>query len=317
MKKLLFIVAFTPFVNFASVADATAAVTVAPTAVQVEAAEAADDAPPAWLLIGAGFDLFSAYVWRHSVANDELVFQPCVWFDITRFKPFYFGGNVWQNWDMTGSRSGAAPKAMNETDFNLHVGSSLWTSDDEAFALSLELGVDFYTYRQMEGCHDSYEFYAKTVFENPFVNVYGLYAQAYHPVSACYFELGLNKEATLAELFESENDILDRLTVGADWSIGFASGKYASNYLYGVIPYGAYDEDAGDYEGWQSVSDGVGGTTLKANLAYKVCEHFSVGLVLAYTAVLSGDARDSLEYAGCNSHYKELVWGGLQAKLEF
>lgn len=316
MKKLLFMVALAPFVNPAFAAD-EAAPAVAPAEFQAEAPEDADDAPPPWLSVGVDLDLFSAYVWRNSVANDELVFQPCVWFDITRFEPFYFGGYVWQNWDMTGSRSGEAPKAMNETDFNVHIGSSLWTSEDEAYTLSLELGAEFFTYRQMEDCPDSYEFYLKTTFENPFVNVYGLYAQAYHPVSACYFELGLNKEASLAELFESESDFLSRLTLGADWNIGFASGKYATNYLYSDIPYGAYSEEEEDYEGWQNVSDGVCGTTLKANLAYQVCDHFAVGLVLAYTAVLSGDARDSLEYAGCNSHYKELVWGGLQAKLEF
>jgi len=269
-------------------------------------------------LFTAGFDndLFTAYVWRNAVFSDELVWEPCVWAEFNVNEWFSLGGFVWQNWDLTAnpSKSGR-PRAMNETDFNVYVSRSLWTSDDEAYDINLEIGNDFFTYRQQEDVPNSYEFYLKLRLDNPFVGFYGQYSQAYEPVAAPYFELGLDKEVTFSEIFSSESDFLERWTVGATWNLSFASGKYFTNYLYGTLP-GEYDPESEEYDE-RGMSNGIGGTTLKGTIAYQVCEHFSLGLVVAYTALLTDEACDAMDWAEYGNMYKRLVWGGLQAKLDF
>jgi len=310
MNKLLFTVVMAASAVVPVVAEN------APAATPEKAPEALEAEKPAWFEAGVDMDLLSAYVWRNSVVNDELVFQPCVWFDFTRLEPFWIGGTVWQNWDMTGVRS-PTPRAMNETDFNVHIGATVWQSESEDYSIDLELGNDFYTYRQIADCPNVYEFYLKGTFNNPFVNVYGQYAQAYNPTVAPYFELGLDREATLGDVFGSESDILNRFTVGANWNVSFGSGKYLTSYLYGTLPDGAYDRESGEYEGERGMSNGIGGTTVKGACFYRVCDHFKLGLTIAYTALLSGEARDAMDFAGNGSMYKQLVWGGLQAKFDF
>ena len=93
------------------------------------------------------------------------------------------------------------------------------------------------------------------------------------------------------------------------------SGRFFSNYIYGPVP-GAYDPEADEYDE-ECMSDGIGGTTIQGKLAYQVCDHFTIGAVLAFTSTLSGEARDAIEYMGRGGSFKDLVWGGLQAKLDF
>jgi len=287
-------------------------------AASVNPARSAEEPEKSPLPLGFDNDLFSAYIFRNAIFGDELVWQPCVWADFDVRDWFTLGGSVWQNWDLTAnSEKTGRPRAMNETDFNVHVSRSLWTSEDESYDLSLEVGNDFYTYRRQENVPNDYELYLKLVFANPFVGVYGLLAECYSPVAAPFSELGLNKQMTLSELFSSENAFLGRWTLAADWSLSLASGKYFSCYYYGFLPEGERDSESGEYEDERRLSSGVGGTTLKGTVSYQVCEHFSLGLVVAFTAVLSGEACDALDYCGCSNTYKRLVWGGLQAKLDF
>jgi len=275
---------------------------------------------PPWFEAGFDNDLFTAYVWRNAVANDRPVWQPCVWGDFTRFEPFWIGFSVWQNWDLSGRRADdGLPRAMNETDYNVHVGATAWESDDEAWSLGFEVGHEWYDYRPKDGYRSdyptSYEIYVKSTFDTPFVGLYGQYSQAYDPVSACHFEVGLNKEINLGETFGREESILKDFTFGADWNVNFGSGKYLTEYLY-CVGRGDYDDNEEAFEE-DCLKNGIGGTTLKFTLGYAVCENFTLGVVAAYTAVLNQDARDGLQAAGYNSLYRNLVWGGVQAKISF
>ena len=277
-------------------------------------AEALKEEDSGWFSAGFDVDFVSAYVFRNAVFCDEMVLQPCVWVDLTLFDFLTVGGNVWQNWNLTDrwSRDGI-PQEMNETDYNLHIGANAWESDDGDYSLYFELGHDFFTYRY--DYDNENEITLRAEFNNPFVGVYGKYCQAYIPVSACHFEVGLKQDWNVGELAESENDCLNRLTVGFDWNVNFASGRFFSNYVWSQVP-GAYDPETGEYE-LENVADGIGGTTIKINLAYAVCDHFTVGLFGAFTSVLSASARDAVSYVGYGGSYKDLVWGGLQAKLDF
>lgn len=267
-----------------------------------------------WLSAGFDADLFSAYVFRNAIINDELVLQPCAWFDLTLFDFLTVGGNAWQNWNLTNRiRGEGIPNEMNESDFNFHIGADVWKTDDEKYSLYLQLQHDWFTYRY--DYPNENEFGVRAEFRNPFVGVYGQYSEAYWTEWACHFEVGLNQDWNVGELLESENDYLNRMTVGFDWNVNFGSGKFLTYYVYGPMP-GAYDPETEEFDD-ERLSDGIGGTTIKGNLAYQVCDHFTVGLVLAFTSVLSGEARDAVEYMGHGGSYKDLVWGGLQAKLDF
>ena len=282
--------------------------------VTADEAGALEEEDSGWFSAGFDADLFSAYVYRNAIINDELVLQPCVWVDLTLFDFLTVGGNVWQNWNLTDrQKADGIPKEMNETDYNVHVGANIWESEDEEYSLYLQLQHDWFTYRY--DLDSENELALRLEFNNPFVGVYGQYSQAYWPASGCHFEVGLAQDWTVGELLESENDFLNRLTVGFDWNVNFGSGRFFTNYVYGPVP-GAYDPEADEYDE-ECMSDGIGGTTIQGKLAYQVCDHFTIGAVLAFTSVLSSSARDAVEYMGCGGSYKDLVWGGLQAKLDF
>ena len=281
------------------------------TAGEAEALEGEDDG---WFSAGFDVDLLSAYMFRNAIINDELVLQPCAWVDLTLFDFLTVGGNVWQNWDLTDRmKRDGMPQEMNETDFNVHIGANVWETEDEEYSLYLQLQHDWFTYRY--DLDNENELALRLEFNNPFVGVYGQYSQAYWPASCCHFEVGLAQDWKVGELLESESDILNRLTVGFDWNVNFGSGRFFTNYVYGPVP-GAYDPEADEY-GEECMSDGIGGTTIQGKLAYRVCDHFTIGAVLAFTSVLSGEARDAVEYMGHGGSFKDLVWGGLQAKLDF
>ena len=282
--------------------------------VTAEEAESLEEEGDGWFSAGFDVDLFSAYMFRNAIVNDELVLQPCVWVDLTLFDFLTVGGNVWQNWDLTDRmKRDGMPQEMNETDYNVHIGANIWETEDEEYSLYLQLQHDWFTYRY--DLDSENELALRLEFNNPFVGVYGQYSQAYWPASCCHFEVGLAQDWIVGELLESEDDVLNRLTVGFDWNVNFGSGRFFTNYIYGPVP-GAYDPEADEYDE-ECMSDGIGGTTIRGKLAYKVCDHFTIGAVLAFTSTLSGEARDAIEYMGRGGSFKDLVWGGLQAKLDF
>lgn len=303
MKKVMAVAAAAVcVVSFLS--DAVAAeVGVANPDSSVKLEEAMKQEDPSWFSAGFSTDIYSAYVYRNAVFSDDLVIQPCVWVDFTLFDCLKVGGNVWQNWNITGNwESEGIPRAMNESDFNLHVGANVWQSDDERYALYFQVGHDFFTYRYDYPSENEITF--RFEFSNPFVGIYGQYSQAYRPESACLFEIGLAQSWGVGELLDSESDFFKRLSVGFDWNVNFASTRFFYNYIYG-----GPEAD--------SVTDGIGGTTIKGMLSYEVCDHCTVGLLLAFTSALSGEARDAVDGLGYESYFKDLVWGGLQVGIDF
>ena len=310
MKKLITVVA----ASVCAVSFSATAFAEAPATDNKANAEAMEKEETDWFSAGFDADLFSAYVFRNAIFNDELVIQPCVWVDLTLFDFLTVGGNVWQNWNLTDRwKQDGIPQEMNESDYDVHVGANIWESDDEEYSLYLQLAHDWFTYRY--DLESDYEIQLRMEFNNPFVGVYGQYSHCYAPSSACLFEVGLKQDWTVGEIVESENDYLNRLTVGFDWNMSFGSGRFFSKYLWGPVQ-GAYDPATGEY-GEENIENGIGGTTIKGMLGYRVCDHFTIGALLAFTSALSSSVRDSVEYMGHGESYKDLVWGGLQVKLDF
>ena len=125
---------------------------------------------------GADVDLFSAYVWRNAVQNNQMVIQPSVWGEWSFCEPFAIGASLWQNYDLTGHRRDMHKTGLTETDYNVYLSATAWATEEEEFKLDLELGHDWYTYQNRrsgtkEWNPNTRELYLKATFENPFVNV--------------------------------------------------------------------------------------------------------------------------------------------------
>ena len=266
-------------------------------------------------LFEAGFDadIYTAYVFRNQVYNDRPVAQPCVWADFTGLDPFYFGFYIWQNYDLTNRRREEMRGEWNETDYNVHVGATVWSNEDETMSLTLEAGHEWFVNNVKDEYSKDYasscEIYVKAEFETPFVTPYGQISHAYRYLDATHYELGLKRDFALME----EMPLGESLTLGVDWNLNFGSGKYL-DYLYGVGR--GYDAEEDDF--LRGNKDGIGGTTLKFALTWQLCDCFSVGGVLAYTSLLNESLRNSYRDSGWYGNYKDdCVWGGVQAKLEF
>lgn len=254
--------------------------------------------------VGVDADLFSAYVWRHAVQNDQMVFQPAVWTELNLFGPLSIGGFIWQNWDLTHHRTSDFSRFfVNETDYNLHFGLEAWASEEEECKLVFEFGHDWFTYYGIKD-RDSYpetrEFYVKATFENPLVNVYGQCSWMYQDFGAykrgCYYEAGLNKEIEVEEV--------EGLTLGVDWSVGFGDKNY-NDYLY-----------AAD-------SCGINGTTVKTYASYALTDWVSIKGTLAYSGLVNaamrktiGNEGDDYDFYGSN-YPRDLLWGGVSLNFEF
>ena len=331
MNKLMTVVAASVCaVSFSAVALADA--DVSQEKLTEAEAEAVEEEEAKIFEAGVDFDFFSAYVWRNAIQTDEMVMQPCVWADLTCFEPFWLGFYVWQNYDLTDRRHHDLERGLTETDYNVHIGVTAWESEDEEQSLGFELGHEWYDNHFVRSGSgnvypDTRELYIKVTYDNPFVNVYGQASWLYEDFGdykqGVHYELGLNKELDLAEVFEDLPE--ETLTLGADWNVSFGTGNYL-NYLFGGTRSGYDEEGEMRYDG---SSAGFGGTTVKLYLTWQVCENFSIGGTVAYTGVLNASYRESLgdqgddwwdysdETGGNGFYQRDFVWGGIQAKLSF
>lgn len=286
---------------------------------------------------GFDFDWFSAYIDKNAVQTDRMVMQPCVWADLTYFEPFRLGFSVWQNYDLSHRRGALYQYGLNETDYNIHLGATLWQcEDDKDTNVKLEIGHDWFTYHGVrdeakEAFPNTNELYAKLTFNNPIVGVYGSARWMYSDFG-CYdqglhYDLGLNKEFELCDHLLMEEDTL---TLGIDWNVNFGDSNYLY-FLFGGVssPYYYADEESGegvwydDYD--EAPKGGIGGTTIKLYLTWQITDYMSLGGTLAYTALINGSLReaagdlgDDYDFVGAGADYpRDLVWGGLSLKFEF
>ena len=264
---------------------------------------------------GVDADFYTAYVFRNQVYNDRPVAQPCVWADFVGVDPLYLGFSIWQNYDLTSRRREEMRGEWNETDYNIHLGATVWSNEDESMSLTLEAGHEWFVYNVKSEYSKDYastcEIYVKAEFETPFVTPYGQISHMYRYEDATHYEVCLRRDCVLME----EMSLGDSLTLGVDWNVNFGSGKYL-DFLYGVGR--DYLEQEDDFK--RGNKDGIGGTTLKFVLTWQLCDCFSIGGVLAYTSLLNETIRDNYRDSGWywGSHYDDdCVWGGIQAKLSF
>jgi len=249
-------------------------------------------------------DFNSAYVWYNAVQNDQLVMQPCVWADVTYFEPFWFGFSVWQNYNLTDRNAAVYRYGLSENDYGAFGGATLWATEDKSYSVWTEVAHDWFTYpgvRAGRACFspDTRDLRAQVRFDNPYLDVYGTVVWLYRDFGLAergfLYEAGLNKKVEIAS----------GLSAGADWNVTFGDRACMAN-LYG-------EGDAG-----------VGGTTVKLYLVWRLTEWMSLGCTVAYTGVLNATARETLaDTAGYwgdgsgDSYPRDLLWGGINLKMKY
>ncbi len=327
MNKLIKVVATAVSVaplSYASFADGEI-----PAAAEPEAVEVEEEASP--VEFGFDFDFLSAYVWRNAVQTDRMVMQPCVWADLTYFEPFWLGFSVWQNYDLSHRRGAIYRYGLNETDYNVHLGATVWDNEDEdnPMSVDLEIGHDWYTYHGVrdearEDYPDTSEIYVKATFNNEIVSLYGQASWMYRDFGcyeqAMHYELGLTKEV----------EVCDDVTAGADLNVNFGDSNYLY-YLFGGVssPYyvaGDDEEEGGVYDDYDGApKGGIAGATIKFFVNWAITDYLSLGATVGYTGLLNaplresmGDVGDDFDFNGTGDSYpRDLAWGGISLHLAF
>lgn len=330
MKKLLFAGLIASAGLALRAADAAApAAAEKPEGEQAELTERSDKP---WS-VGLDVPFYTAYVWRNALSSDRPIAQPILWGRLEFLEILSLGGYVAQNYDLTNRRRHSGYRGeWNEHDYGLYLGVTAWQSDDEAEKLKFEFGNEWYTYniygewdngaRRRKSCPTTYELYVKSSFENPFVTPYVQCSWEVMSINGFSVNGGLQKTQALSDLFESEDELLSRLSWFFDWNVNGGSGKYLS-FLYSPR-YSTYRGDDGEeYYDTSMHGHGIGGTTFKVGLSYAPCDNFSIGLVGAYTAILNERVGESVRAAhdlgggpDCLDH-EQLVWGGIEMHLTF
>lgn len=259
---------------------AVAMVAAVATVLAEEAAKAAPAAPVAVAEEGSdtGFsfdatlDLFSAYVWRGCVYNDEGVWQPAVNFSYKTAEYGVFGLGLWSNFDMKDNNRQVTFGGLNEIDYQFFYGIDLQD-------FSLEVGHYVYTFPKANGqdyCNSTREVYASVAYNNDIVTPSVTVYYDYDLMEGFYGNVALNKEFALS----------DQLTLGLDVALGAGDDDYMA-YL-GTDDAGLMDFTADVY------------------LSYAVTDTVSVGAKLAWMSLVDSDARDVDAY-----NDKDILWGGL------
>ncbi|MDX9868151.1 MAG: TorF family putative porin [Kiritimatiellia bacterium] len=243
---------------------------------QEAAPAAAKEAETAGLSFALTLDLFSAYVWRGCVYNDEPVFQPAATLAYATGEFGTFGLGLWGNLDLTDRNRQVSGGGLNEIDYSL-----FHTFDAGDF--TLEWGHLWYTFPKVNGrdyCDSTKEVYLSVSHNNDLVTPFASLTYDYDLLDGFYFNAGLNKEVALS----------DQLTLGAEISVGAGDDDYMA--YVGVDESGLMDFNASVYA------------------TYALTDALSVSAKLAWVSLLDRDARDAEPY-----REEDLLWGGVSLNL--
>ncbi|MFA7256204.1 MAG: TorF family putative porin [Kiritimatiellales bacterium] len=226
---------------------------------------------PSDVSVSADVGLYSAYVWRGQVLNDNMVVQPSV----TAAKgPFSL--NVWGNWNATEN----AAQDTGEIDYTAAYTLPFSTDD-----VTMDIGMIFYTFPgNGNSAPSTEEAFIKATFNNIILT----------PVASLYYDFD-EADGFYGNLAVSQGvEISDAMTAEIGGSIGYGSQNY-NKYYFG-------NDDA---EG--SLND----YNVYVSANYALTEKLTLGALLQYTMLdgsvdNSGYDANDLVWGGINLSYKFL-----------
>jgi len=243
-----------------------------------------EESPDTGLAFDATLDLYSAYVWRGCVINDEPVWQPGATLSYATADYGALSANVWANANMTDRKLSDGARhthfgGLDELDYTL-------SYDVDVGPVSLSAGHIWYTFPSFTDsayAHGTREVFATATYENKIVTPFLKAYYDYEAAEGFYGNAGLTKSV----------EITDRFSVGAETSLGAADGDYMDCYF---------------------ATDDAGLVDFNAALfcSYALTDNLSVGARIAWMSLIDSDARDNEVYMD-----EDLLWGGLNLAAAF
>lgn len=237
-------------------------------------------------------DVFSAYVSRGSVLNDEPVFQPNIWFGA----PAGFDFNLWGTMDLTDNDKSCAPNTRGRwSEFDFTLG---WSPDFllEDAPVSLWIGSTFYTYPQFEDDKD-YDAALKLK-ANCILNPWIKFVHECNHSDNVRFDIGVSHEFELADAVTLE--------LSAESTFGFDGWMEKWNRTEG-------DEGAETtvVEGGDA---GFADIMVMATLGWQVTDAWSVALKGGFSTLIDSDARDAADFDDIDS---DIFYAGVSTCFAF
>lgn len=233
-------------------------------------------------------DLFSAYVSRGQVWNDEPVFQPNLWVEM----PYGFDFNLWATMDLTDSDKSCAPDSGGKwSEFDFTLGWSAPLPEDSP--VSIWVGSTFYTYPQFEDDTD-YDAAIKlsgNCILNPWVRVVHECNQS----DAVRVDFGVSHSIDLA----------DAVSFGIDAQCTYGTDGWMEKWNR------TGDDDATVVEGGDA---GLVDIMVMATLGWQVTDNWSVALKAGWSSLVDDDARDSADFDDVE---KDIFYGGVSTAYSF
>lgn len=295
MKRLV-MMALSVVASMAIAENATAPATTA--AAPAAAPEAAKEEAKSPLSFAATLDLYSAYVWRGTVINDEPVWQPGATISYKAADYGTFAANVWSSFDTTKREGHTVAGGLGEIDYTL-------SYSKDVGPVSLSAGHIWYTFPKLGGKtivdensgktyenygHSTREVFVNAQYNNDIVNPFVKVNYDYALAEGFYGNVGLNKTVGLT----------DRLSVGSEVSLGMGDSSYSALYFR------ENDKALLDFNAAVFAS-------------YALTDHVSVGARLAWMQLVDQDVKHNVEDANNGLYYQDsnLLWGGINLAVSF
>ena len=237
-------------------------------------------------------DVFSAYVSRGSVLNDEPVFQPNIWFGA----PAGFDFNLWTTMDLTDNDKSCAPNTRgrwSEFDFTLGWSPDFLLKDAP---ISVWIGSTFYTYPQVEDDED-YDAAVKVSADcilKPWIRL----------VHECDRSDNIRLDFGIGHEFE----LADAVTLGLDAQCTYGFDGWMEKW----------NRTAGEEGAETTVVDGgdsdLVDVMVMATLGWQVTDAWSVALKGGFSTLVSDDARDAADFDDVDS---DIFYGGVSTCFTF
>jgi outer membrane scaffolding protein for murein synthesis (MipA/OmpV family) len=238
-----------------------------------------EESPDTGFSFGATMDIYSAYVWRGCVLNDEPVWQPGATVSYATGDYGTLSAGVWASFNMTDRNNRTHFAGIDEIDYTLSYAIDVGP-------VSLSVGHIWYTFPSVSSAaygHSTREVYATAALNNdivtPFVKAYYDYEYA----EGFYGNAGLTKSI----------EITDQFSAGAEISVGAGDSDYMGAY------FGEDDAALADFNAAIFCS-------------YAVTDNVSVGARIAWMSLIDSDVRDNEMYWD-----EDLLWGGINLAASF
>lgn len=238
-----------------------------------------EESPDTGFSFAATMDIYSAYVWRGCVLNDEPVWQPGATVSYATGDYGTLSAGVWASFNMTDRNNRTHFAGIEEIDYTLSYAIDVGP-------VSLSVGHIWYTFPTISSAsyaHSTREVYATAALNNDIVTPFVKGYYDYEYAEGFYGNAGLTKSI----------EITDQFSAGAEISVGAGDSDYMGAY------FGEDDAALADFNAAIFCS-------------YAVTDNVSVGARIAWMSLIDSDVRDNEMYWD-----EDLLWGGINLAASF